>query len=298
MKFDRLVHGDCYHPIYNRYSDFGADQLDKDKDGWYRISRHSIEAGDIVVTSLYSDHAFLVKEDEVLYKIKCHYTLMKFRFTIPDVCRDKDLEVWERGINVNQRVFNLLDADGREATMAELTKHPKITSEEISESTASKLLTEFKLLLGFVSPEDRIRNLVKAAALLSAEVDRLVESMPLGSVILPPPVEPVEPAPFSKPELDPFAKLKLCHWQGGVILWRNSSGDWVRCRRPTWKYPIETYKIQDEDEEPGSVTSDGYKNTTTSTCPGCGYKMNGPTSDFWGYSCAECGHFQPLYDPN
>ena len=24
--------------------------------------------------------------------------------------------------------------------------------------------------------------------------------------------------------------------------------------------------------------------------------MNGPTSDYWGYSCAECGHSQPLYE--
>jgi hypothetical protein len=32
-------------------------------------------------------------------------------------------------------------------------------------------------------------------------------------------------------------------------------------------------------------------------CPECNYEMNGPTHDFWGWSCAECGNSVPLY-PN
>jgi hypothetical protein len=31
-------------------------------------------------------------------------------------------------------------------------------------------------------------------------------------------------------------------------------------------------------------------------CPKCDFEMTGPTNDFWGWSCSDCGHSQALYE--
>jgi hypothetical protein len=55
---------------------------------------------------------------------------------------------------------------------------------------------------------------------------------------------------------DPYAELKKAHAEGKVIQ-GCIRGHWIDCPHPTWKYPLDTYRIKPDDDPPWIVWHGG-----------------------------------------
>ena len=141
------VSGSFYHPILNRFHEFGADELVKaeangDADGWYEISAQSDKyltirelLKDEVVASVVNHHPgssdYQKTIDEALYAMKAHYVKKHFGVDLPETCKNGLLEVYFSGINFDQKLYNLADPVKRRKSMALLTNTKEQTFSDV-----------------------------------------------------------------------------------------------------------------------------------------------------------------------
>ena len=215
-----------FHPAYYRFPDHGESVLrERGESGWYVVSPWD------VVT--YGGEPVPHKGDP-LKAINLHYAKARFGVTVPETL---EFEVWERGITVHSTVYSLTQEPQRTEAMVRLglRSETRPSASVPNCDVCGRVQTE----LGEVrfGPPTRVegmdglwcRKLHVCVSCSSGSAKR--------DVVLQP------PKPLEVDQNDPYAKLKLAHYEGRQILWLTLQGEWATAQNPTWKYPPDTYKV-------------------------------------------------------
>jgi hypothetical protein len=125
-----------YHPIFNRFPDRGLSRLEDSK-GWYTICERdgfpevSLEDGSLVSSG--------VPFEEAIKRVKDHYVRVVFGVILPP---SMEYEVWERGINYDGGLYNLVDEPQRRESLAAIIGPEAPAKEEKVEERVEEKVEE------------------------------------------------------------------------------------------------------------------------------------------------------------